>query len=380
MTQYDYKGRLFEITPALIIINPNPPLKSCTSEIENIQFESVITSLVVTDRDSVISQTTPICSAALKPFNFQKKDQDLEKSQRRLAAIGSPTEYDYDSTKYFKKDWLTSIDNEFPNRMPTTLIRGNEYIQKWFMYNPQTKRYHCRTCVKYIDLFPISNDNRRGTAQLWNKNGVEISDYGTNWRLISKHDSEDSIHANIIDKLKALNLDKMDQTFIDAQTKKDIENKQVEATAKVFRTVFVGVMGDFPFRQHRPLIELQRTHGVMMGSHLDSDKDAVAIMTSIGNFMHEKLITQLKTKSEFLSMIVDCTTDRRKHSYLSVLFLSLEDGRPVVYFYRLIELSKDETGKGMFDALKFYLAKDKLTETIKTKISGFTSDGIIIKQ
>ena len=164
--------------------------------------------------------------------------------------------------------------------------------------------------------------------------------------------------------------------FTDVQAKKDTKYSQVEATSKMFRTVYAEIRANIPFNQHKVIVELQKTHKINLGTHYSTKEGAMGIVESISRQMHEKLLANLKTEKNPISLIMDTSDDFQKRHYLSVMFQTIEKNRPVVYFYRLIELTSDERGKGLYDALIGALEEDDLLNHIKTNLVGFTSDGM----
>ncbi len=88
--------------------------------------------------------------------------------------------------------------------------------------------------------------------------------------------------------------------------------------------------------------------------------------------MLQTLINHL-TSNEYPIIIIVDTSDAGNH-YLSVLFQTIENERPVVYFYKMIELKNDETGHGMFSPLLEEFENDEITEHMKEHITGLATD------
>ena len=57
---------------------------------------------------------------------------------------------------------------------------------------------------------------------------------------------------------------------------------------------------------------------------------------------------------------------------------TLENERPIVYLYRLVELGVDETAVGLKNALIQVFQKDGIESHMKEKLVGFGSDGAAV--
>ena len=94
--------------------------------------------------------------------------------------------------------------------------------------------------------------------------------------------------------------------------------------------------------------------------------------------MHEILLTNLVKYSDIpISTILDSSTDNSGRHYLIVLFQTLEEERPIVYFYRLIHLDMDESADGLCNSLITSIQNENLDlySYLKRNLIGFASDG-----
>jgi hypothetical protein len=113
-----------------------------------------------------------------------------------------------------------------------------------------------------------------------------------------------------------------------------------------------------------------------MGFHHYSRTSATLMAELISADMHAKLIQFIKSDGFGpCSIIVDGSTDPRQNHYLIVYLQSLEQLRPIVYFYGLLEIGLDETADGFLNILKKAFEKDGITESMKRTLIAFASDG-----
>jgi len=193
-----------------------------------------------------------------------------------------------------------------------------------------------------------------------------------NLRRLNAH-SISAGHKAVIQELVKSEIKRLEWEFIDAQRKTDLENFALKATSRMFRTVFAEVRANIPLQSHHLIVDLQKINGIRLGTHFFNKYGAKRIIENISLKMKQTLIQELKSKLFPFSFILD-TSDAGYH-YLSVLIQSIERERPVVYFYKLIKLGTDETGKGLFEALTKELIDDDLLDHTKLNLVGVATDG-----
>lgn len=81
--------------------------------------------------------------------------------------------------------------------------------------------------------------------------------------------------------------------------------------------------------------------------------------------MHVVLLTDLVSKDQPFAFIVDSSTTKRNVPYFLCYIQTLEDGYPVSYYYRIIELKDGESADNTFNS--FW----KMVEADDEKVSGF---------
>ena len=177
------------------------------------------------------------------------------------------------------------------------------------------------------------------------------------------------VHQEILGRLKVIN----DRSNIYKDIKWE-EKERVKVTARVMRSVYTGIKHwAASFKSIRYLIALQEKHGVDMGTQCKSRYTHTKMTESIGESMHQRLITGLKASPNPLSIIVDTSTDFAKAHELAVLFHTLENNAPVTYLYGLLKMGADETAEAQVDLLVKHLDKDGLYDHVKNHIVSFVS-------
>ena len=71
-------------------------------------------------------------------------------------------------------------------------------------------------------------------------------------------------------------------------------------------------------------------------------------------------------------MILDGSTDSSSNHVLSVSFQTLENNKPVVHFYKLINMGFSATAKDHVDAIGKAFTEDLLLDDMKELLVGWT--------
>lgn len=98
---------------------------------------------------------------------------------------------------------------------------------------------------------------------------------------------------------------------------------------------------------------------------------------SISSNMHKRLLKHMLSENLPFSVIVDGSADITDNHYLSVYFQILEGNVPVIVFYKLIELSSDLSGAGIYKSFEnaFQDEEIDLFNYFRQNLIGFASDG-----
>lgn len=95
---------------------------------------------------------------------------------------------------------------------------------------------------------------------------------------------------------------------------------------------------------------MQKLNGIDLGTHHYERSGWTSMTNHISEQMHEILIDTL-IKAEMPISVIDDSTDKGNVHFKIVHFQTIENDRPVIYFYKLIE-TKSETGSAGFEALE----------------------------
>lgn len=259
--------------------------------------------------------------------------------------------------------------------IPPKTVQKNKV---WFQYLPNSaqpaeSRYRCRICSKYYDQIGLPQNQKPVLAT---ERGQLYKDYKKNHEAISSHASS-SMHLNIVSFLKGESA-KRQRTEISQheQTEEMNDSARLLITARMFRSVFVLNKLSLPYFDHKGLVTLQKLNGLDMGYHHYEHTGCTKMSLFMSDDMHDILIEYLVENQMPISIIVDDTTDLSAVHYMIVYFQTIEENRPVIYFYKLIEITS-ETGEAHFNVLisAWMNEKTAFVEYMKQNLVGFASDG-----
>jgi len=106
----------------------------------------------------------------------------------------------------------------------------------------------------------------------------------------------------------------------------------------MFRVVYAEIIANVAFNRNNLMVKTQQLNGVDLGYHHSNAQGATRIMEVISEEMHATLLKSLKGGNYPVSIVLNGSTSTDVVHFLVVLFQTLENNRPIVYFYRLIEL------------------------------------------
>ena len=137
--------------------------------------------------------------------------------------------------------------------------------------------------------------------------------------------------------------------------KKSIESAgkgKYQITSRVIGTVYAAVKADISLEAHGSLINLQKAQGLDMGHHHYERTSATRMMLCISKYFHESSINHLLSDNIGpISIIVDSSVDNSVRNKLIVYLRAMENNKPKVYFYRLLEIEESETSDAFFQML-----------------------------
>jgi hypothetical protein len=286
---------------------------------------------------------------------------------------------EWENKAHFQENWIDQITQYQSNILPAGKIKNEEHLRVWFVYyfnqdDPAKSTYGCRLCRDYYDNFQLSY---RYKSALASPGGTLKSSKKANNDEINGHPKSSS-HLAVIKNLQDQQKNALPEIMRAAQIAEDEQrDKLYKITANMMKTVYAEVRMNTPFMYHPFQVELLRHHGVDVGYHHYDRRGAVRMVQVISTEMHETLLKTLLKKKYPCSLIVDTSTSIGLYHYLTVLIQTLEEERPVVYFYRLIEAGYDSTASGLLSLLKYSLLKEEadIFDHFKENLVGFGSDG-----
>ena len=230
-------------------------------------------------------------------------------------------------------------------------------------------------CTKYFDALKF--DPRYRSALATKEEQLQDT-YDKNQEIISKH-SHTTMLQKFITVLQSRKQESIVEGFKEATERQNEQTNDVfRVTALMFRLVFAEVTLNIPLASHPKLVDLMQQNGADMGYHHYDRRSTQRIVDFISNSMHRELLKTLNENSPDVSIILDGSTDPRQNHYLIVFLQAVEEYKPVVYFYRLIPLSMDETAEGLLKTLQESFEEDRLTKFMKEHLIGYAADGAAV--
>jgi len=319
---------------------------------------------------------------------------------------------DWDTDRYFDDSMIPYIREYLSERFDTNWLTRNpswkKMVNKVKHDDPEETRFKCRICNEHYEKFGLPYQSKPGLAT---EEGVTLrlnpEQKNKNYEMFREHElgksgakgkdcerSGRSIHSSIIEKLK-------ESEHMQIHSDAEKMNMLVEShnnyskylvTARMLRTVYAEVKLNIPFLSHKSVLTLLTANGVSMGTHHQDNNAAKRMALHISKHMHVALLNHLSSSdAPYWSLIVDTTTDYRGNHYMISFIRSLEADysaengrilqiRPVMYFYKLLEIGHDENAVALLNLIENSLKKDaelgfKMERLFKQRLIGFASDG-----
>ena len=246
LTQYTFKGRIYEITPQLIRIIPNQPEQTveCDAPEPPEAYQSIISDKVkkkVDQIEKIYSNET--CSRSLDDINVNRNKDTLTTTLTRIRSEGGDADAfeEWESPKNFKPIWIEYIKKDYPGLMPIELISNSQEVKSWFIYDTNTKSYNCRLCVSHFNKFGI---NKRLFNRVADPLGIRpANDNRYNYDAIKDHYNS-RLHRAVVNKLQIYGIEKSSKYFIDKQIEKEIKTKELAATMRMMRTIYAEIIAN----------------------------------------------------------------------------------------------------------------------------------------
>ena len=337
--------------------------------------------------------------------------EEASKSSGTVAKYGRAP--DWDTDKFFDNSWSDFLASNIPDSFDVAWLTRNPKWKKWLQVIPNhgdvdATRFKCRICAEYYDKFGLVPQSKPALASeqgVTLRKGAKIKNYEffkehVEGKRSSKGKnicprSGKSVHQTILERLKGDERSRFRLELPEIQMEIGGQNLIYKVTADMMRTVYAEVKINIPFYSHPKFVELQRMNGIDLGRHHHDNNAAKRMCVFISDEMHKELINHLKTVDSPFSLIVDTSTDYAGNHFLIVLIRAFEFDknaeneitaeRPVVYFYRLIEMGHSEDAQTMLNLIDTALEDDnkfggRFRDKFKKKLVGFASDGASVMQ
>ena len=372
-----FREKVYQVANNVIRIPENRPMEitDCSSDADVNVYESVNVTRLTEYKDNMFRNNQGnLCRNQLRSIENNAQLNDISVGKEILESMGSDESTklkEWESTSHFDLTWLTRMRIDYPETMPHQKIATSDVIKAWFEYHPDTKKFGCRNCRNWGNQFALNPRIKSGYTDPEGK--LPHNSYQNNLKDISGH-STSVLHTTIVDKLIQFNIRDQNEFFDNAQRQEQVKHSELAVTMRLFQVIYSCIKAGVSFSKCEIIVELEKMHGVDIGSHFHYRVGFIRITRVIGDVFKTKLKNHLTCTDYPLSLLVDTSNDNNHNKYLSVLIQTIEKDRPIVYFYRLLEL-KDETGAGMFDALFKAFHEDEIDNIIRDRLTGFASDG-----
>lgn len=351
-------------------------------------------------RHELVAQATEIIEGTQEPV------------KKKMKKVISGVTEDWNTEKYFKKEWITFIQRKLTDYFDVAWFENVPDIKKWIDIkpnheNPTKTQFFCRICKQHYDRLGFKYQEKPKLAM---ENGVTLNlnvlQKRKNREMFLEHVSgrcdrdkakldktiRSSKHQQVINKIATAELSQLKSVTqkIIEMGDSEIDEGKFRVTANMFRVVYAEAMLNIPLYQHQNAINLLKSIKANIGVHHFERTSAMRMLLLISEAFHRKLIHHIVSLNRPISIILDATTDSRGKHYVIIYFKALEtdmdlDGkilqvRPCMYFYKLVELGASEDANAYLDALKSTFNEDiekelKFDEKLKTLLVGFGSDG-----
>ena len=326
----------------------------------------------LSDRDVRASLDT--CSQTFPDIGGREMVIEMDQSRRESMSGTEIEEQSWRSRDKFDLNWISLVKQHQEHLLSSKLLEDTT-VQSWFNYkydtdHPEKSTFNCWICHDLYDKFKLHPGSRPKLTNFMIENTKKYNN-----KLIKSHYSSPS-HSHVLTLMQEAKIGTSSAEFLETNAELDKRmDGSYYATANIFRIVYTEVRTNVASLNHRLWVDLVRMTGSKVGYIHDTSKAAVKIVKSISKQMHYKLLSFMKSSSEPFSLIMDGSTDSGQTHHMIIYIQTIEDDRPVIHFYRLIQLSKDETSQGIFDSIRDKLKEDALECVFNTNFIGFGSDG-----
>ena len=159
---------------------------------------------------------------------------------------------------------------------------------------------------------------------------------------------------------------------------REAQKRLYRATMDAMKLAWAELRAEISFRSHPIFVEAVKDLGVDLGMHHSTYYALRHYARAYSVGFHKRLLKFLTEQDQPFSFMVDATTNRNV-GFLVCLIQTLEHGRPVLYFWRMIRLTKSESGLHMMEDIERSLDDDDLLHPgfksfFKSRLIAFISD------
>jgi hypothetical protein len=302
------------------------------------------------------------------------KDEELELNDSRIN--------EWESTSYFQDRWIPQI-NEHQNDLISTDTIQRPDVKSWFQYNldkddPKISTYSCRICLKYgPELYKPSQQIPTIAKESGQLVFNRIDSKKRNNENLREH-GKSTTYLEVVNLLKKIKRESMPELLLQMQKRKDLEVEgELKVTARMMRTIYVELLADVAFNQHKRFVNLQRMHNVDMGFHHDNRMGTLRMIRCISDTMHRDLVTEVNIPNFPISLMVDTTTDSTNNHLMITYLYFLRNNNPIVQFYRLIKIGFSENSESLYNLLIDAFKNDKMEGFLRRNLITFITDGYL---
>ena len=154
--------------------------------------------------------------------------------------------------------------------------------------------FRCKICYIYKKKYSITSQH---PTKLGEQNG-DIKPNRRDNNAMMKNHKNTVTHKAAVSERKKEYLDELNNI-------KHTEQRKNWVTNRVMRTVYYSVMNNIPFNNHKSLVALQESNEAKMGHRCKSRAIAKKMAISISDKMHQEVLTFMKEKQPYFSLIMD---------------------------------------------------------------------------
>ena len=301
----------------------------------------------------------------------------LASTQQSVIALGqTPRSTPFDLHR-FDSSWISRCKTDFPFNGEAL---NAPTVQSWLDIEQRggTCFYSCYYCKYYFSLgFRADIKHKK---QICTTGGYHSTNPTRNKDQILQH-IKSTVHQealNLVTEIAMASSEEQRVSIVNAAREKEAQDMRV--TLDHIFLSYTARQAGVSFAKHPVLVANAKQMGVNLGIHHFHEAADQQKTEAISTGMHSILLNFLVKENQEFSLIVDGSTDNTNVPFLICYIQSLEDGFPMVYFYRLIELADGESAESMFSSFKQKLEEDDVAfpgfvSYFKAKIVALATDG-----